>query len=113
MNTVNSSLSFYVQAFSVLTDAKQEDERKRATLHKFYEDTEVCLNSMDDKICHLLEQNIPNYKDKIAFHKKNLEKKEYIVLVAGLFKGSTFLRLIMMICSSKHDETIQGAIALE
>lgn len=69
----------------MLTDAKQEDERKRETLYKFYEDTEVCLNSMDDKIRILLEQNIANYKDNIALHKRNLEEKEYIVLVAGGF----------------------------
>ena len=85
----------------MLTDAKQEDEKKRATLYKFYEDTEVCLNSMDDTICRLLEQDIPNYKDKIASHKKNLEMKKNIVLVAGLFNGFTFLRFIMMICSSR------------
>lgn len=78
-------MSFYDQAFSVLTDAKQEDERKRKTLYKFYEDTEVCLNTMDDKIRILLEQNIANYKDNIALHKRNLEQKEYIVLVAGGF----------------------------
>lgn len=69
----------------MLTDAKQEDERKRETLYKFYEDTEVCLNTMDDKIRILLEQNIANYKDNIALHKRNLEEKEYIVLVAGGF----------------------------
>ena len=67
----------------MLTDAKQEDERKRDILYKFYEDTVVSLNSVDDNIRRLLEQNIPNYKDKIAWHKKNLEQKEYIVLVAG------------------------------
>jgi len=67
----------------VLTDAKQEDERKRDTLYGFYEDTEVCLNSMDDKIRRLLEQNITNYKDKIVWHKRNLKEREYIVLVAG------------------------------
>ena len=67
----------------MLTDAKQEDERKRQTLYKFYEDTEICLNRMDEKIRILLEQNITKYKDKIAWHKRNLEQKEYIVLVAG------------------------------
>ena len=67
----------------MLTDAKEEDERKRGTLYKFYEDTEICLNTMDDTIRRLLEQNITNYKEKIAWHKKNLEQKEYIVLVAG------------------------------
>ena len=67
----------------MLADAKEEDDRKRGTLYKFYEDTEVCLNSMDNTILRLLEQNITSYKEKIAWHKKNLEHKEYIVLVAG------------------------------
>lgn len=67
----------------MLTEAKREDERKRATLHQFFKDTEVCLNSMDDKVRCLLEKNVGNFKDKIALHKQNLEQKEYIVLVAG------------------------------
>ena len=71
------------QPFSVLTEAKKEDERKRATLHKFYEDTEVCLSSMDNKVRALLEKNLGNLKEKIALHKQNLEQKEYTVLVAG------------------------------
>ena len=37
------------QAFSALTEAKKEDERKRATLLNFYEHTDVCLQSMDKK----------------------------------------------------------------
>ena len=67
----------------MLTDAKQEDERKRETLYEFYENTDICLNFMDDKIRILLEQNVTNYRDKIAWHKKNLQRQEYIVLVAG------------------------------
>ena len=67
----------------MLTDAKEEDERKRATLHQFYEDTEICLNMMDDKVRNLLEQNIGSLQDKIAMNKRNLKQKDYIVLVAG------------------------------
>ena len=67
----------------MLTEAKQEDENKRTTLHQLYEDTEGCLNSMDDKIRSLLEQNIKNPEDKIAINKRNLKQKDYIVLVAG------------------------------
>ena len=67
----------------MLTDAKQEDERKRATLYEFYENTDICLNIMDDKIRLLLEQNIANYKEKIARHKNDLKQQEYILLVAG------------------------------
>ena len=67
----------------MLTEAKEEDKTKRATLLKFYEDTEVCFNSMDGKVHALLEQNIRNLQAKIASHKRNLRQKEYIVLVAG------------------------------
>ena len=68
----------------MLTEAKKEDERKRETLLGFYERTDDCLQSMDEKVHALLEQNIKNLKEKIASHKRNLLKKEYIVLVAGL-----------------------------
>ncbi len=67
----------------MLTEAKEEDERKRATLHQFYEDTEVCLNAMDNKVRNVSEQNIGNLKCKIAMNKRNLKQREYIVLVAG------------------------------
>ena len=64
------------QAFSVLTEAKKEDERKRATLLDFYERTDVCLQNMDGKVDALLEQNIGNLKEKIAFPQtKSAEKR--------------------------------------
>ena len=56
----------------MLTEAKKEDERKRETLLNFYERTDVCLHSMDEKVHALLEQNIGNLKEKIASHKQNL-----------------------------------------
>ena len=68
----------------MLTEAKIEDERKRATLLNLYEHTDICLQSMDEKVHALLEQDIGNLKEKIASYKQNLLKKEYIVLVAGL-----------------------------
>ena len=68
----------------MLTEAKREEYRKRATLLSFYERTDVCLHKMDGKVHALLEQNIGNLKKKIVFHKQNLLNREYIVLVAGL-----------------------------
>ena len=68
----------------MLTEAKKEDERKREILFNFHELTDACLQSMDEKVHALLEQNIKNLKEKIASHKRNLLKKEYIVLFAGL-----------------------------
>ena len=68
----------------MLTEAKKEDERKRAILLNFHHLTDACLQSMDEKVHALLEQNIKNHKEKNASHKQNLLEKEYIVLVAGL-----------------------------
>ncbi|XP_022797833.1 uncharacterized protein LOC111336065 [Stylophora pistillata] len=72
------------EAFSVLTEAKKEDERKRATLLHFYEHSDLCLNKMDEKVHTLFKKNIGNLKDKIASHKESLLQKEYIVLVADI-----------------------------
>ncbi|XP_078379644.1 uncharacterized protein LOC144662656 [Oculina patagonica] len=85
------------EAFSVLTEAKEEDERKRETLYEFYEKTEDCLNNMDSKVRTLLEQNIGNLTEKIAMNKRELKQKEYIVLVAGETSSgkSTLLNLIL------------------
>ena len=76
-------ISMY-QAFVVLKEAKEEDKRKRATLHKFFKDTETCLHTkMNDKLGALLEQNIGHLDDKISSQKRSLKRKEYVVLVAG------------------------------
>ena len=53
----------------MLTEAKEDDERKRETLHQLYEDTEVCLNSMDDKVRSILEKDFGKLKDEIAINK--------------------------------------------
>ncbi|KAL9964127.1 hypothetical protein ACROYT_G027711 [Oculina patagonica] len=67
------------EAFSVLTEAKKEDERKRETLHQFYEETEK------PQIQNRYEQT------------DHLKRKEYIVLVAGETSSgkSTLLNLIL------------------
>ena len=69
----------------MLIEAKEEDERKKAILHKFYKETEDCLNTMDEKGHALLEADIGNLKDIFASHRRDLEKKGYILLVAGWF----------------------------
>ena len=74
----------------MLTEAKEEDERKRATLHQFYEETEACLKRMDEKIRSLLEQKIGNLNEKMAIHKRNLTEKDYIVLVTGELRDRSF-----------------------
>ena len=59
----------------MLTEAKKEDERKRATLLGFYERTDVCLQKMDEKVHALLEQNIRNLKEKNRFPQTKSAKK--------------------------------------
>jgi len=71
------------QAFSILTEARDEDARKRQSLLKFYSDTEKCLQKVDDKFIDLLEKNVVNIHDKKKHHRAQLERKEYFLLVAG------------------------------
>jgi len=71
------------QAFSILTEARDEDVRKRETLRKFYSDAEECLQKMDDKFIALLEKNVVNIQEKKKHHQAQLERKEYFLLVAG------------------------------
>ncbi|KAL9963747.1 hypothetical protein ACROYT_G027281 [Oculina patagonica] len=71
------------QAFSILSEAKDEDARKKQTLLKFYTDGEHCLNKMDEKILTLLQKNAGNVTEKIKHHQEQLRRKEYFLLVAG------------------------------
>lgn len=74
------------QAFSILTEARDEDVRKRETSLKFYSDAEECLQKMDDKFIALLEKNVVNIQEKKKHHQAQLERKEYFLLVAGKWR---------------------------
>ncbi|XP_022799933.1 uncharacterized protein LOC111337826, partial [Stylophora pistillata] len=84
-------------AFSVLTEAKKEDDNKRATLLNFYERTDVGLNTLEGKALALLDKTIGNFKEKIVTHKQNLKKEEFTVFVVGETSSgkSTLLNLIL------------------
>ncbi|KAL9963750.1 hypothetical protein ACROYT_G027284 [Oculina patagonica] len=71
------------QAFSILSEVKDEDAWKKQALLKLYTDGENCLNKMDDKILALLEKNVGNVREKIKRHQEQLKQKEYFLLVAG------------------------------
>ena len=73
----------YLQAFSVLSEAKDEDVKKKKVLSKFYSEFEKCMNGMDDKFVTLLEKNKGNVKQKMKIHQAQLQQKEYFILVAG------------------------------
>ena len=73
----------FFQAYSVLSEAKQEDEKKRKELLTLYEDAERQMKKLDKKILDLLEQYVENHEKKMENQKKRLKRKEYFLLVAG------------------------------
>ena len=73
----------FLQAYSVLSEAKQEDEKKRKELLTLYEDAELRMKRLDKKILDLLEQYVGNVEEKMENQKERLKCKEYILLVAG------------------------------
>jgi len=73
----------FLQAYSVLSEAKQEDEKKRKELLTLYEDAERQMKKLDKKILDLLEQYVGNHEKKMENQKERLKRKEYFLLVAG------------------------------
>ena len=66
-----------------MSEAKQEDEKKRKELLTLYEDAELRMKNLDKKILDLLEQYVGNVEEKMENQKERLKCKEYILLVAG------------------------------
>ncbi|XP_068729115.1 uncharacterized protein [Montipora capricornis] len=85
------------KAFSILSEAKDEDERKRRILLDLFEKTEGCLMKMDKKFLNLLQMKVPNVKENMENQKSQLAQKEYFLLVAGETSSgkSSLINLIM------------------
>jgi len=66
-----------------LSQAKDEDERKRRVLLNFFSESENCLKKLDYRLVQLLEQNMGPIEEKIKSHEEQLKQKEYFLLVAG------------------------------
>ena len=66
-----------------MSEAKEEDVRKRQILLDLYTKAERCLDKMDEKTLSLLQQNIGNVREKLNSQKFQLKHKEYFLLVAG------------------------------
>ena len=73
----------FLQAFSILSEARDEDARKKGSLLNLFVDAEEILNKMDEKILNLLQQNVGNVEEKMKNHKLQLAQREYFLLVAG------------------------------
>ncbi|XP_068736758.1 dual serine/threonine and tyrosine protein kinase-like isoform X1 [Montipora capricornis] len=85
------------EAFSILSEAIDEDTRKRRILLDLFKDTEGCLMKIDKKFLNLLQIKVPNVKENMENHKLQLTRKEYFVLVAGETSSgkSSLINLIM------------------
>jgi len=82
-----------------LSQAKDEDERKRRLLLKFFSQSEDCLKKLDDKLVQLLQQNID---EKMKTHQVQLKQKQYFLLVAGKCRILNVLYVRNAIFNNKH-----------
>ena len=66
-----------------MSEAKQEDEKKRGKLLTLYEDAELQMKKLDKRTLDLLEEYVGHFEDKMKIQKERLKCKEYVLLVAG------------------------------
>ena len=66
-----------------MSDAKDDDVRKRARLQGLYIEAEKLLNELDPQIIAPLQQSVPDFAQKLKNNKLQLTQREYFVLVAG------------------------------
>lgn len=66
-----------------MSEAKDDDARKLQVLLDFYSETERFLAKMDEQILTLLKLHAGNVEESMKNHKRQLEQKEYFLLVAG------------------------------
>ena len=66
-----------------MSQAKDEDEKKRKLLLDFFSQSKNCLKKLDDKLLQLLQQSIGHIDEKMKTHQAQLKQKEYFLLVAG------------------------------
>lgn len=83
----------------MLSEAKDEDAKKKEVLLNFYSHAEICFDKLDDKILALLQTNRGNVKEKMKNHQIQLKMNEYFLLVAGNLKET---EVIFMKLGSKQ-----------
>ena len=73
-----------LQAFAVLSEAKDEHTRKRKFLLSLYNNAEQCVKVMDDNSLSLLRSKVGNIEENMKKQKLELAREEYFLLVAGI-----------------------------
>ncbi|CAH3030375.1 unnamed protein product, partial [Porites evermanni] len=73
----------FLQAFSILSKAKEEDDRKRQALLSFYAKAQDLLSKMDGPMLTLLQRHTKNVKEVLKWHEKQLKQTQYFLLVSG------------------------------
>lgn len=66
-----------------MSEAKDEDAKKRRVLLEFFSESKNCLKKLDDKLVELLEKSMGPIEEKMKTHEEQLKQKEYFLLVAG------------------------------
>ena len=66
-----------------MSDAKDDDVRKRARLQSLYTEAEELLKELDPHIVAPLQKSVIDFAQKLKNHKLQLTQREYFVLVAG------------------------------
>ena len=74
---------YFLQAFSILSKAKEEDDRKRQALLTFYAKAQDLLSKMDGPMLTLLQRHTKNVKEVLKWHEKQLKQTQYFLLVSG------------------------------
>ena len=74
---------YFLQAFSILSKAKEEDDRKRQALLRFYAKAQDLLSKMDGPMLTLLQRHTKNVKENMKWHEKQLKQTQYFLLVSG------------------------------
>ena len=88
----------------MLSEAKGEDFRRRRELIEFYTTAETILDKMDEHMITLLQKHIPNVKEDMKLHIKQLKEKEYYLLFAG--KWQTAQKNINLILTFNYDPSM-------
>ena len=74
---------YFLQAFSILSEAKEEDDGKRQLLLSFYAKAQDLLSKMDEPMLTLLERHTKNVNENMKWHEKQLKQTQYFLLVSG------------------------------